>query len=323
MSNTTGAVSLAQVKKGRITLPHFALLYGVDGVGKTSWAADAPKAVFIGTEQGFGQLDVARFPTPKNFQEVLATVQLLINEQHDYETLAVDSLDWLEPLVHRHACEKFGWKNIEDPGYGKGYVAANDAWLELIGLLKRLRQKMNVILIAHATIKTFTDPEQNVAYDRYQLKLAGSGAKTDASALWREAVDCVLFANFEVSTTQAKGERKAKAFGDGSRVLYTERRPAFDAKNRYSLPFELPLSWEEYAKACEATGASAEDEVKQLAAALKGHEANALAWLVGKGWINEKQDLPDLAANHRRRILNNPEGFITTITPKTSTQQGE
>jgi hypothetical protein len=316
MNENTSAISLAQVKKGRVLLPHFVLIYGVDGVGKTTFAAEAPNPVFIGTEMGFGQLDVARFPTPKNFQEVLATIQLLLNEKHDYKTLVIDSLDWLEPLVFAHVCAKHGWKSIEDPGYGKGYVEANNAWLELIGLLKKLRVKMNVILIAHAAIRTFTDPEQNAAYDRYQLKLAGQGAKTDASALWREAVDNVLFANFEVSTTQAKGERKAKAFGDGSRIIYTERRPAFDAKNRFSLPFELPLSWEEYAKACAAACPNESDEITQLAGALKGHETEALAWLRNKGWLNPDGKLSDLEPKHRRRILNNPDGFIEVITTK-------
>lgn len=317
MNENTSAVSLAQIKTGRINLPHFILLYGVDGVGKTSMAAEAPDPVFLGTENGFGRLDVARFPAPKSFQEVLAFVQLLINENHKYKTLVVDSLDWMEPLVFQRICEKNGWKNIEEPGYGKGYVAANDAWLELIALLKRLRMKMNVILIAHAAIKTFTDPEQNVAYDRYQLKLAGGGAKTDASALWREAVDCVLFANFETSTKQTKGERKAKAFGDGSRKMYTERRPAFDAKNRFSLPFELPLSWDAYAQA--ATGPNEAEEINALTAVLNGHEDEAHAWLLAKGWLKEKQTLADLDPKHRRRILNNPDGFIETIT----TQQKE
>jgi hypothetical protein len=175
---------------------------------------------------------------------------------------------------------------------------------------------MNVICIAHAAIRTFTDPEQNAAYDRYQLKLAGQGAKTDASALWREAVDCVLFANFEVTTSTTKGERKAKAFGDGSRKIYTERRPAFDAKNRFGLPFELPLSWEEFARACAATSPSEAEEVKALTAALKGHEDKAHAWLLEKGWLKEKQTLADLEPKHRRRILNNPDGFIEAIAPK-------
>jgi hypothetical protein len=316
MNENTSAISLAQVKKGRVLLPHFVLIYGVDGVGKTTFAAEAPNPVFIGTEMGFGQLDVARFPTPKNFQEVLATVQLLLNEKHDYKTLAIDSLDWLETLVFKHICDKQGWKSLEDPGYGKGYAFLLPTWMELVTLLKRLREKMNVVLIAHASIRTFNDPENNVAYNRYQLKLFTS-EKVDTASLWREAVDNVLFANFEVSTTQAKGERKAKAFGDGSRVVYTERRPAFDAKNRFSLPFELPLSWEEYAKACADACPNESDEIKQLAGALKGHETEALAWLRNKGWLNPDGKLSDLEPKHRRRILNNPDGFIEVITTAT------
>src|ERR1043165_5226016 len=114
-------ISLSKIKKGRVQLPHFVLVYGVDGVGKTTFAAEAPDCVFIGTEAGYGLLDVARFPTPRNFSEVLATVQLLINEKHEYKTLALDSLDWMEPLVHAHVSQKNGWNSIEDPGYGKGY----------------------------------------------------------------------------------------------------------------------------------------------------------------------------------------------------------
>ncbi len=318
MSENTGPISLGQIKKGRVQHPHFVLIYGVDGVGKTTFAAEAPNPVFIGTEMGFGQLDVARFPTPKNFQEVFATVQLLLNEKHDYETLAVDSLDWLEALVWKKVCEEGGVQSIEqyEKGYGKGYVRALEIWKDLVKMLQKLREKMNVVLIAHASIRTFNDPENNASYNRYQLKLFTS-EKVDTAGLWREAVDNVLFANFEVSTQQAKGERRAKAFGDGSRTLYTERRPAFDAKNRFGLPFELPLSWEEYDKACAATGPSDGDEVKQLTAALKGHEDKAQAWLLAKGWLKDKQPLADLEPKHRRRILNNLNGFIEAITPKT------
>jgi len=323
-------VNLSTIKKGRVQLPHFVLIYGVDGVGKSTLGASAPKPVFLGTEEGFGMLEVDRFPSPTNFQEVLATCQLLMNEKHDYKTLVIDSLDWLEPLVHSYACAKQGWKSIEDPGYGKGYVIANEAWLELINLLKKLRHKMNVVCIAHAAIRTFTDPEQNAAYDRYQLKLAGQGAKTDASALWREAVDCVFFANFEVSTSTTKGERKAKAYGDGSRKLYTERRPAFDAKNRFSLPFELELSWNAFEDAVGAVMPTIEEpardeakEIEGLLFACKGIEEAAQAFLVLQGMLKQGEPITALSEKHRSRILKNPSGFITAVRNSTKTQQGE
>ncbi|MDR1190637.1 MAG: ATP-binding protein [Verrucomicrobiales bacterium] len=315
MNNET-TISLAKIQRGRVTLPHFLLIYGVDGVGKTTFGAQAPAPIFISAENGFGDLTVDRFPTPKTFAEVLAAVTLLGKErdQHQYQTLVIDSLDWLEPLAHRHACEKYGWKNIEEPGYGKGYVAANEAWLELVNLLKRLRHHLNVVLIAHAAIRPFTDPERNAVYDRYQLKLSGQGGKTDASALWREAVDTVLFANFAVTVTTAKNERKAKAFGTGERVMFTERRPAFDAKNRFNLPFELPLSWAEYEKLCAAP-ARADEAVARVRELIKGREDWALSWLRVNHWLKDGEDVDQLTEARRERILKNPEGFLETINP--------
>jgi len=105
---------------------------------------------------------------------------------------------------------------------------------------------MNIILIAHAQIKTFADPAQPTGYDRYQLKL-----NEKAAAVLREAVECVLFATYETTVVKEKGDKKGRGVGDGERVMYTERRPAFDAKNHFDLPFEMPLSWKAYAEAVD------------------------------------------------------------------------
>jgi hypothetical protein len=163
----------------------------------------------------------------------------------------------MEPLVWKHVCDANGWTSIEDPGYGKGYVAALEAWDDLIKAIEGLRNDrgMNVILIAHSQIRTFTDPHLNEAYDRYQLKL-----NEKASAKFREFVQSLLFATYQVSAERKKGENKAKAFGVGDRIMYTERRPAFDAKNRDDLPFEMPLSWDEYVKAVDKGQASTNPE---------------------------------------------------------------
>lgn len=240
---------LSQVTKGKVKLPHLVLLYGPDGVGKSTFAASAPSPLFIGTEKGTANLDVARAPSPKTFADVIAVIDELRTAHHDFKTVVLDSLDWLEPMVWAHACAANGWANIEAPGYGKGYIAANGEWMTLRAKLDMLRdeRKMNVILIAHSLIRTFQDPQNNVGYDRYQLKL-----NEKAAALFREFVDSVLFANYEVFAKKDKGEQKGKAYGDGARFMYSERRPAFDAKNRHSLPFKLPLSWDEYVLAIES-----------------------------------------------------------------------
>jgi len=240
---------LSQVKRGRLKKPILTLVYGPDGVGKSTFGADAPNAIFLGPEKGTASLDVARFPSPTNFKQVMHAIEELNSAEHEYQTLVIDSLDWIEPLVWDQVCNDAGKSNIEEVGggYGKGYVAANKVWLEMIGKLSRLQETrgMNIILIAHSQVKTFQDPQTQSGYDRYQLKL-----NEKAGALFREFVDSVLFANYEVFTKKDGG--RTRAFGDGARVLFTERRPSFDAKNRLGLPFQIPLSFDEFVKSCEA-----------------------------------------------------------------------
>lgn len=235
---------LSQVSKGRLSKPHRVLIYGPDGVGKSTFAADAPNPIFIGSEDGTSNLDVVRFPRLKSLNDVASAVSELITTPHEYKTLVIDSLDWLEPMVWEKVCKDNNKSSIEEVGggYGKGYVEANQEWRALMNQLVDLQEKtkMNLVVIAHAQIKTFTDPIKNASYDRYVLKL-----NEKASALWREFVDSVLFTNFEVFVKNPE-DRKAKAYGDGARYIYTERRPAWDAKNRMGLPFQMPLSWADY-----------------------------------------------------------------------------
>lgn len=239
---------LAKVIKGKISRPKIVLLYAADGIGKTTWASQAPSPIFLGVEDGSSNLDVARFPQPNSWKDVLASIAALKTEKHDYKTLVIDSLDWLEPILHREICAEYGVNSIEKAagGYGKGYTEAVNKWAELTRELSMLRDmKMNVILIAHAEVVRFSDPMMQTEYDRYQLKLYKKSA-----ALIREFCDAVLFATYEMFTKKDGG--RTRAFGEGVRVVYTERRPGFDAKNRYGLPFQLPLDWAEFEKACES-----------------------------------------------------------------------
>lgn len=240
---------LSQVSKGKIKKPHRILVFGPDGVGKSTFASDAPNPIFIGSEDGTANLDVHRFPKPNSYNEVMQMVLELIGKEHKYKTLVIDSLDWLEPLVWQHVCTNHKKESIEEVGggYGKGYVEAQNEWRKLMNTIQGLQEQknMNLICIAHAQVKAFVDPTKNATYDRYILKL-----NEKAAALWREFVDSVLFANFEVFVKNTD-DRKAKAYGDGARYMFTERRPAFDAKNRAGLLFRLPLSWDSYQAAVE------------------------------------------------------------------------
>jgi hypothetical protein len=259
---------LSQVTTGIVKQPHLILVFGPSGVGKTTLGADAPKAVFISGENGTSHLDVARFPQPKSFADVMQAIRELTTEAHDFKTLVVDSLDWIEPLVFQSVCAKAKVENIEDIGFGKGYVHAMDLWGEFIQALTDLRQKrgMNVILIAHAQIKTQYDAKEQKEYQRYMLKL-----NEKASAKFREFVDSILFATYEVITTTDQKTGKTKAFGGDKRVMYTEWRTTHDAKNRHGLPYQLPLSYEAYDEAVKS--AQPEDPValrRTIEAMIKG-----------------------------------------------------
>jgi hypothetical protein len=236
------AISLASLNRVSAPKPPRILIHGVHGVGKSTFAAGASDPVFILTEDGLGTLDVPHFPLARTFDEVMQALASLYSEEHGFRTLVVDSVDWLEPLVHARVCKDQGWGSIEDAGYGKGYVAAVDLWRQYLEGLNALRDDkgMAIVQIAHTDIKRFDSPESE-PYDRYIIKL-----HSKASALLQEHSDIVLFANYRVSTIKSDvgfNKKVTRALGSGERLLHTAERPAFLAKNRYALPETLPMSW--------------------------------------------------------------------------------
>lgn len=238
---------LKEVVKGKIKRPKIVLVFGADGCGKSTFGSQAPNPIFIGAEDGTSNLDISRFPQPKTWKDVINYLTILKTENHDYKTVVIDSLDWIEPILHKEICQEYGVNSIEKAagGYGKGYLESLNKWGDFIKCCSELREKgLNIILIAHAEVVKFSDPMMQTEYDRYQLKLYKKSA-----ALIREFCDAVLFATYEMFTKKDGG--RTRAFGEGVRVVFTERRPGFDAKNRFGLPYQLPLDWNEFEKACE------------------------------------------------------------------------
>lgn len=247
---------LGAVRKGLVESPFKIVLYGLEGVGKSSFAADAPKPIFLDVEGGTEDLDVERLPSVKTFAEVLQAIDELTTESHEYKTFVVDTLDWLESMIWEAVCEEAKVESIEDIGYGKGYTAALDKWRVFLSRLDALRSKrgMHIILLAHSHIRGFRNPAGD-DYERYELKL-----NNKASGIIKEWPSAVLFARYQTFTHTDKN-RRTRAVGDGSRVISTEPRPAWDAKNRYGLPDEMPLDWSEFAAA--ARSHTPVDEVTQ------------------------------------------------------------
>lgn len=236
------AISLASLRRSGEARPPRLLVYGVAGVGKTQLAAQAPSPVFLQTEDGLGTQQADTFGMLRSYEEVQQALDVLYQEDHAFQTVVLDSLDWLEPLIWARTCQLNNWKTLEQPGFGKGYLAALDVWRGFLDGMTLLRDArgMGVILIAHAEIKRFDSPETE-PYDRYQPKLHAR-----AAALVQEQVDAVLFANYRVSTLKSDagfGKKVVRGVSGGDRRLHTIERPAFLAKNRFGLEESIALDW--------------------------------------------------------------------------------
>lgn len=239
------AFDLTSIKRGPDLKPPRLFIYAVEGIGKTTFAASAPSPIFIQTEDGLGSLDAARFPMVESIDQVREAIGTLYETDHDFETVVLDSVDWLEQIISREIEAKHDAKEL---AYGKGALKQAEVWQELLGGFNALRNDkgMSVILIGHSQIKRFDSPETE-PYDRYSPKL-----QERSNALVREWADAVLFANYRtvVKTTEVGFKKEvSRGITTGERLLYTTEKPAYMAKNRFGLPDALPLSWDALANA--------------------------------------------------------------------------
>jgi hypothetical protein len=261
---------LRGVTKGKIKAAVRIVCYGVDGIGKTSLFAAAEDVIFMCKEGGTEQHDIARLPAPTHWRnappdedgirrDVFSLVENLRQDDHNFKALAIDSLDWLEPLLFRHLCEvdttqKDNQGNIvlAYGGFGKGFDVAVTEWRALLAQLDNLRKErgMHILMTAHAHVRTYNNPEGE-NWDRFQMKMNEKGA-----GVIKEWADAVLFAHQEIFATNKEAPKNApvkKKYGIGTmtRHLFTERRPAWDAKNRFGLPEKMALSWPDLIKHIE------------------------------------------------------------------------
>ena len=298
-------MTLKSVHKGTRPAPDRILLYGTEGIGKSTFGAGAPESIFLAAEDGVRHLNVVSFPEPKTWPEVLEGAHSLLTETHGYKTLVVDTLDWIEPLICDHVCKENRWANVESPGYGKGWVPVTNEWRRLLASLDRLRAEkgMQIILLAHAAIKVFSNPA-GPDYSRYEMKL-----QKTAAALVKEWTDANLFAVHEETVTENKGMNKAKGISTGRRIIRTERTAAWDAKNRTGLPAVLPLSWQDYAEARVKHAPASSVDLYAEAVSLLDKVPKETADLARKHIDANKTDALVLAqAVNRLRVLADQKG---------------
>ena len=228
---------MLKIIEGKEKRPLKIVIYGPEGIGKSTFASQFPDPLFIDTEGGTSNLDIKRIKCNKSWDELISVVKEIKDNPSICKTLVLDTADWSESLCTNAVCEKYRKNNIEDFGYGKGYVYLVDEFSKLLALLDQLIEVgINVVINAHAKPRKFELPEEQGAFDRYEMKLS-----KQVAPLLKEWCDALFFVNYKIYVITTENNSK-KAQG-GKRVLYTTHNPTYDAKNRFDLPEELELDF--------------------------------------------------------------------------------
>lgn len=230
-----------QITSGVLSTPLKVVVYGPEGIGKSTFAAQAPGALFIDTEGSTARMNVRRLPAPTSFVMIQEEIRYIISNPTVCQTLVLDTADWAERLCRDGVCAKNSKAGLEDFGYGKGYSYVFEDFGRMLNLLDQVTDRgINVIITAHAAMRKFEQPDESGAYDRWELKLINS-QKCSVANMLKEWADMVLFANYE--TFVIKNEDKKNKVSGGKRVMYTTHHPCWDAKNRFGLPEKLPFDF--------------------------------------------------------------------------------
>lgn len=231
-----------QITRGKRARAQKVVIYGTEGIGKSSLAAQFPEPLFIDTEGSTDNMDVARLDKPTSWVMLNNQIAFIKANPTVCKTLVIDTIDWAESLCVDNLCAMHGKKGIEDFGYGNGYVYAKEEMGRFLNKLQDLIELgINVVLTAHAQIRKFELPDEMGSYDKYELKL-GKKTSSQTAPLVKEWADLLLFCNYKTYLISQEKSTKKKAQGN-QRVMYTEHNPAWDAKNRHGLPSELPLDF--------------------------------------------------------------------------------
>ncbi len=236
------------ITKGKIKSALKVVVYGQEGVGKSTFASKFPNPVFIDTEGSTKQLDVARFDAPTSWEMLLQEVDYIKKNNTGFQTLVIDTADWAEKLCIKKVCSKAQKDGIEDFGWGKGYVYVQEEFGKLLNSLEEVVQRgINVVITAHAKMNKVEQPDEMGAYDRWELKLT-----KQCSPMLKEWADMLLFANYKTFVVKTD-DKKYKGQGGQQRIVYTTHTASWDAKNRFDLPEVIPLDYSQIKHIIEHT----------------------------------------------------------------------
>lgn len=229
-----------KIIKGKISGAKKVVVYGPEGIGKSTFASQFPNPIFIDTEGSTKDMEVSRTEMPSSWTMLLDYVRYFIHTQETFRTLVIDTADWAEQLCISSVCDKYQKSGIEDFGYGKGYTYLQEEFGKLLNLLTELieKRRIHVVLTAHAKMRKFEQPDEMGTYDRWEMKLT-----KQVAPIVKEWADMVLFANYKTWSVAVDDKGKKRKAQGGKRVMYTQHHPCWDAKNRYALPEETEFDY--------------------------------------------------------------------------------
>ena len=289
---------MLNIISGKLNRAQKVVIYGSEGIGKSTLAAQFPSPLFIDTEGGADHMDVRRISRPTGWDELIADVNEVAKTPGVCESLVLDTADWAERLAINEVCKKNKWQSLETPGYGRGYTYLSEEFGRLLSALDEvIAAGINVVITAHAKMRKFELPDEMGSYDRWEMKLS-----KQVAPLLKEWCDMLLFLNYKTFVVSTESNTK-KAQG-GKRVMYATHHPCWDAKNRHGLPDEMEMDFGNIAALFEkapATPAVAPlDTLKAQLTAANITDAALLQFVTAKGYQKDAASLTDY-----------PDSFIT------------
>ena len=299
---------MLNITKGKINRAQKVVIYGSEGIGKSSLAANFPEPLFIDTEGGTAQMDVRRIDKPQSWEELLAIVQEVAATPDVCKSLILDTADWAEQLIVTFLCAKYKQNSIESFGYGKGYTYLAEEFTKLLNAFDRvITADIHVVITAHAKMRKFEQPDEMGAYDRWEMKLS-----KQVAPLLKEWCDLLLFCNYQTFVVTSENNTQ-KAQG-GKRVMYTSHHPAWDAKNRVHLPEVLELDYKHIAHIFAEQPSQSNTAKSAAETKAEPTAAEALRDVLEKAGVTEKEIQQVVAARGKYPVTTTideyPDEFI-------------